>query len=110
MSWLSITEKAIKIVDDWLEAKMNKKADDKQRAQIKNHKLDLKDVIRKTDQDVPNAGLEGLGAIRSFIVDKQSNLAHRKLIPLHIRKDGETVYSASLSKIDECRQRLLNAA
>lgn len=110
MSWLSITQSAIKIVDKWLKEKNNQKAEKKQKDQIKDHQSDLKDVIYKTDHHVPHSNMTELGKIRVFVVEKQGNLANRKLIPHDIRKDGETVYAASLAKIDACRNRLLKAA
>jgi hypothetical protein len=110
MCCIDLANGAIKLIDKWFEDKKNKKAEEKQKQEIKNNRLDLKDVIYKMDIEVPKADLLELGNIRAFVVGKQDKLDHRKLIPVQIRNEGNAVYSASISRIDELRKKFLNAA
>lgn len=110
MSVIDLANNAIKLVDKWFEDKKNKKAEKKQKKEIKYYKLDLEDVIYKMDIEVPKADLLELGNIRAFVEGKKGNLAVRKLIPSQMRDEGNAVYSASISRIDEIRKKFLNAA
>ncbi|HSX14234.1 MAG TPA: hypothetical protein VLE96_07450 [Chlamydiales bacterium] len=110
MDLVSISQGALKLVEDWIKNHKNDKEKEKQEKQINCYKKDLKEVIYKTDHDVPRADSTELGHIRDFVVEKQGNLKKRTLIPPNMRDEGNAVYSASLAKIDACRHKFLKVA